>query len=586
MIHRDKTILELDYHHAHPMLTLWRLYRGQYAVLFWSSLLFVLKHSPVWLIPLLSADIVNVLVARGSLHRVWIDAGILFVVIVSNVPLNTWWYKMISRAVRNVEARLRRALVRRLQELSMGVHDDMHSGAMQAKVLRDVEAIQGLSVSLINNGLSSLTLIIAALVVTLMREPWITVLFVIALPVGAAMIYLFRGRLVSSNYAFRSEMERMSATVSETINMLPVTRAHAAEEVEVERVDERLEKIRHSGMRLDAVNAMFGACMYVTFQVGYLLCLGVTGYFYWVGMVEVGDMFLYPALFGQVLAAVQAMLGVFPMLVKGFESIRSLGDILECPDLERNQGKEPVESVEGRFDLENVTFEYAQGNGHAIRGLSFSIEAGKSVAVVGPSGSGKSTLMNLLIGFRRPTSGRILLDGVDMETLDLRTYRRYLSVVPQETILYSGSLRENITYGLSDASDEDVARAIETANLDEVIEQLPDGVETIIGERGCRLSGGQRQRVAIARAVIRDPSVVIFDEATSSLDVQSEKLVQDAIDRMMAGRTTFIVAHRLSTIRKVDHVMFLREGECIESGTYEALLAADGAFARMHALQH
>ncbi|MFZ4397317.1 MAG: ABC transporter ATP-binding protein, partial [Kiritimatiellia bacterium] len=266
-------------------------------------------------------------------------------------------------------------------------------------------------------------------------------------------------------------------------------------------------------------------------------------------------------------------------------SVRSIGEILENPDIERNEGKAAVSEVQGRFEFRDVTFSYPNSSQPSLRDFSLVVEAGQTVAVVGESGSGKTTLMSLIIGFRRPERGQILLDGRDMETLDLRQYRRQLAVVPQQTVLFSGSIRDNITYGLPEVPEAKLQDVLRMARVNEFLDDLPDGLDTEIGEHGSKLSGGQRQRIAIARALIRDPHVIILDEATSALDVISEKLVQEAITELIRGRTTFIVAHRLSTIRNASRVLVLRDGTLVESGRHDDLVRAGGEFAKLRDFQ-
>jgi ATP-binding cassette subfamily B protein len=221
----------------------------------------------------------------------------------------------------------------------------------------------------------------------------------------------------------------------------------------------------------------------------------------------------------------------------------------------------------------------------ALDEVSLDIRPGETVAFVGSSGSGKSTLLNLVLGFLRPTRGQALLDGVDMEELDLRTFRRFVSVVPQESVLFEGTIRENIVYGLGEVSDERVLAALRDANALEIVEAQPEGWDTVVGERGARLSGGQRQRLSIARALVRDPRVLLLDEATSALDPESEAKIKGALEHLMRGRTTLVVAHRLSTIRSADRIVVLERGRVVEIGSHDELLAAGGRYAELDRVQ-
>ena len=240
-----------------------------------------------------------------------------------------------------------------------------------------------------------------------------------------------------------------------------------------------------------------------------------------------------------------------------------------------------MDAVAGAVRLQNVSFRFPDDGTPALSEIDLDIAVGETIAFVGPSGSGKSTLLNLVLGFIRPTSGRILLDGVNMEDVDLRTFRRFVSVVPQESVLFEGSIRDNVTYGMTGVADHDVRQALSDAHALEIVDALPDGWNTVVGERGARISGGQRQRLAIARALIRDPRVLLLDEATSALDRESEEKVRDALTNLMRSRTTLVVAHRLSTIRSDDRIVVLERGRIVEMGTHDDLMARGQRYAHM-----
>jgi ATP-binding cassette subfamily B protein len=338
---------------------------------------------------------------------------------------------------------------------------------------------------------------------------------------------------------------------------------------------------------VDGINASFGALSWVTFNAFNMLCLVVAAWACLSGRlgVTVGDVVLVTTYFGLVTGAVLSLAAAVPQVLKGLESLRSIGEVLESPDVERNEGKPPLAVAEGALAFEDVTFTYPGAPAPALDCFSLEVRAGETVALVGPSGAGKSTVLNLAIGFIRPGSGRIRVDGRDLDAHDLRSYRRFLSVVPQESVLFDGTVRQNIAYGLPGVGDAAVEAALRDANASEFVAALPDGLDTAIGERGARLSGGQKQRLAIARALVRDPRILVLDEATSALDSETEALVQDALARLRRGRTTLVVAHRLSTVRAAHRIVVLDAGRVAEVGTHAELLERGGLYARFHAAQ-
>lgn len=584
---QEVDLLIRKYKGQSPWRTLWFLLSRDGNSLFWALFFFLIKHSPVWIIPIGTAKIIDAISGEVSrpIFVASVAFAILFVTIAQNLGTTVAYASFFTKVRRKMEVRIRAALLTRLQQLSMGFYEQYQSGRTHSKVLRDVENVDMLVNQIVNMVLPAIVGALVMLTVSFVRDPSVGVFFLIIVPIVAFTQRFAKGRMANYARDYRHDTEMMSARVSEMITMLPVTRAHNAENLELDKMQGHLQRVRHSANRLDISVAWFGAMNWVVFQLFALSSLAFTGYLAYTGKMSVGDVVMYRSFFILLSHGIQALLGVYPMMIRGFESIHSMSEILECPDLEMNQGKQPVQNIRGDFKFENVNFAYTPDGKPAVHDFSLHVPEGRTVALVGSSGSGKTTLVNLIIGFRRPSSGRILLDGRDMADLDLRDYRRFLSVVSQETLLFNGSIRDNITYGMESVGEKKLEETIKMANAKEFIDLLPDGLDTQIGEHGARLSGGQRQRLAIARALIRDPKVIILDEATSALDVVSEKLVQEAIDRLVTGRTTFIVAHRLSTIRNADQIVVLKNGKCIELGTREELLEQRGEFHSLYTLQ-
>tara|TARA_R100000027_G_scaffold67263_1_gene65281 strand:+ start:1258 stop:2922 length:1665 start_codon:yes stop_codon:yes gene_type:complete len=543
-------------------------------------LLYFFKQTPLLFFPLVIAE--SIRVADSQMAEKWsyliLFYGAYSLLLLANIPLHMWYVRCSSRASRNMELRLRAALVRRLQQLSMHFHGERETGRTQSKVLRDVDEVFRFSEMYFNPAMGSAISIVFAFAYTLIQEPLIALGYLVATPIAISLIRLFRKAMRQRNDSLRQDFEGMSQRVSEMIDMVPVTRAHGVEQSEMHTVQKHLEHVHSRGRRVDQINAIFASSAYVVFMAAVLIITVSVTWMVINGHTNIEKIALYSALFQMVVGSVQQLLNLFPQYSKSMASIRSIGEILECPDIEENEGKTVVKSVTGHIDFRHVVFRYPSSDEPAVDDFTLSVPNGDCVAFVGESGSGKSTLMQLAIGFLRPQDGQILLDGSPMESIDMRSWRRHIAMVPQQTILFSGTIRDNVGYGLEQFTDEDIWSALEIANLREVITSLPLQLETPVGENGLKLSGGQRQRLAIARAVIRDPRVIILDEATSALDVISEREVQDAIENLIRGRTTFIVAHRLSTIRNADKVVVMEKGKAIEIGTPQELSELDGAF--------
>jgi ATP-binding cassette subfamily B protein len=586
LVHQENP-LEHRYQGEHPLRTLWFLFANERGRLSLATVFFIVKHSPVWIAPLLTANIINVLVQRLPLSVLWWNAGVWLVLLIQNVPLHFLYVRYLSRAIRSVEMRLRSTLCRRLQHLSIGYYTRTNTGVLQSKVVRDVEAVEQMIRLSFDSGLAAVSSMFGAMIITAIRAPLFLPVFLVMVPISASLVLMLRGVLSRRNQRFRREMEHMAARISEMTNLIPITRAHGLEENELTRMEQTFSDLRNSGLELDSANAVFSSLAWLTFNILNGLCLVAAALLSYTGLIpiQVGDVVMLTSYFTSLTGSAMALVNLMPVISKGFESVRSMGEVLESPDLEQNEGKQRVSVVRGDFEFDGVSFRYRDNEESAIHDIFLQVDSGETIALVGRSGAGKSTIVNLVVGFFRPTSGRLLLDGQDMDTLDLRTYRRFLSIVPQESILFEGTVQENVTYGLQGVSREKVRNALRDANALEFVEKLPNGLETRIGERGAKLSGGQKQRLAITRALIRDPRVLILDEATSALDAESEALIQEALERLMKDRTTFVVAHRLSTIRNANRIVVLHEGRIVESGTHGELLSKKGIYTRLQANQ-
>jgi ATP-binding cassette subfamily B protein len=569
---------------ARSVLRLLGLHRGRVAA---SVGFFALKDTPLWLMPVVTAAIIDVVVAGGPPSTLALWAAIAIVALLQNYPNHVMYTRLFMGAVRDIGRDLRNALAERLQALSIGYHTRANSAVVQTKVVRDVENIEVMLQQTAHPLLSATMVLIGAIVMTAVNVPQFLPVYALAIPLAVVLRAILNRRSRQRNERFRREVEHFSARVGEMATLLPITRAHGLEQVAVDRVAHGAAGVREAGYRLDLLNGRFASMSWVSLQLLGVGCLVLAAWISISGWLPItaGQVVLLSSYFALLTQAATGLLMLLPIIARGTESVRSIAEVLQEPDLEHNAGKRSVTRVDGAIRLDRAEVRYEFGEAPALADVDLDVRPGETVAFVGSSGSGKSTLLNLVLGFVRPTRGRVLLDGVDMEELDLRTVRRFVSVVPQDSVLFEGTIRDNIVYGLGEVSDARVLAALRDANALEIVEAQPQGWDTVVGERGARLSGGQRQRLSIARALVRDPRVLLLDEATSALDPASEAKVKEALGRLMRGRTTLVVAHRLSTIRSADRIVVLERGRVVEVGSHDELVARGGRYAELHRVQ-
>ncbi len=496
---------------------------------------------------------------------------------------------LFARVSERGMADLRKALYQKLITLPVTYFDNHRVGEMTSRITTDVSKLYDIFSFVIAQFMRQLILLLGGIIVIFVSAPKLTLIMLATFPF-IVISTIFFGRFIRKlSRSRQDELAKSNIVVDETLSAINIVKAYTNEWFEVRRYGESIDKVVTIGLRLATWRGAF-----ITFVIGILF--GGIIFIVWQGarMVLAGEMvfgdllsfIFYTAFIG---GAIGSLSGVYEQLLTALgatERVRQiLNDVSEVEPEDALKYKD--QKLMGDIVFENLQFSYpSRQDIEVLKGINLHIESGKTVALVGASGAGKSTLIQMLLRFYTSEQGRILVDNKDIRDYNLTHYRSNMALVPQEVILFGGTILENISYGQEEATEDDVKQAAIKANAWEFISTFPEGLETIVGERGIKLSGGQRQRIAIARAILRDPAILLLDEATSSLDAESEKVVQEALDALMEGRTSIIIAHRLATIRNVDCIYVLENGRIIEEGTHEELFVKEnGAYSNLAKLQ-
>ena len=480
---------------------------------------------------------------------------------------------------------LRVRLYHHLQELSLAYYDKNRVGTILSTLTTDVQTIQSfLSTSTLNIATDALTLVAMIVVMFILR--WDFALIAVAVtPLLILFLVRVNKAIKTAVSEVRTRQSDMLATLQEGLQSIEVVQAYSREDLEerqvrqvsMDTVTAWLRTRRLSAMLSPAVSLIIAVCTGLVIWRGALLIVA--------GTMTAGALtvFLsYLARFFQPVRALSQMTNTLAQVSVGFQRVTAVCDAdIVIPELPTSVEPPPFK---GEIRFEHVSFGY-EPEVPVLQDISFTIEPGRTVGIVGPTGGGKSSLVSLIPRFRNPAGGRITIDGVDIAEYTLHGLRTQIGFVLQNTVLLRGTIRDNIAFGRPDATDDDIVAAAKLANADEFISRMPDGYKSLVGDRGSTLSGGQRQRIGIARAIIRDNPILILDEPTAALDAESEHLVVEALDRLMAGRTVIAIAHRLSTLRNAHQIIVIKDGAVVENGTQEELLALDGVYAELHRLQ-
>ena len=579
-------------------------YVERYKWKFLLSFLILVFSSLVFLVIMqLPGEAINVLNGQGdygmSVGEVF---GLLFGLLILQAPLSFLRVRLQAEVSEKAMGALRKDLYSQILRLEIPFFESNRVGELTSRITNDITQIQGIFALTLAEFIRQMIILIGAIAYILYAMSSLALVSLAIFPV-VVIAAMFFGRYVRKMTKARQEqLAASNVIVEESLQSINTVKAYTNERFELGRYSASIdETIRISLKTATArglfsafiVTVMFGALFYIMYRAILLVQTGE---------IESGDLFSFVIFVGLIGGSIASLGSFYTEILSALGASDRVVDILESKSVEATPAptipgyNQPIaapaaspiqEQLRGRISYQNVQFYYpTRPDVEVLKSISLDIEPGQKIALVGASGSGKSTIMKLLLRFYPLSSGRITVDGKDIENYELKPYREDLALVPQEVMLFGGTIRENIAYGKLDATEAEIRAAAQKANALDFIEHFPEGFDTVVGDRGIQLSGGQRQRVAIARAILKDPAILLLDEATSSLDAESERVVQEALNRLMEGRTSIIIAHRLATIREVDRIYVIENGRIVESGTHDELSAVPGgAYSALARLQ-
>ena len=528
--------------------------------------------------PLITQRIVDQSVANRDLNEVWYYTGISLALLLVHLVSMKVAVRFLAVDVQLILRELRSRLFHKLNFMHFRFLDSVQTGRLLSKYTFDTNNIEFTLILIVTAVLPELFRSFLLIAMLTYINAWLLLIVAVCVPIFAIVRHYYFKPIEASNHAVRLAREDMAGQANEFISAIKLVRGYGQEKQARQQMD--LLSDAYSDERVDQMRLNQGLG-YILFTAVSALSIVAVAACAWLVIEDKLTLGAMVALVASLPICFQPifMITQFSMqYLLGAESFRSIKELMDSGYVEAWQGTQLVGEVAGQIEFNHVSFAYDERTPEVIRDFSTTIKAGEHVAFVGPSGSGKSTLVSLMLGFYAATEGEIHVDGVPQNAIDIRQFRLNCAIVMQDNLLLSGTLLDNIRFGRPSASIEEVHEAALNANALEFIEELPDGFDTKVGERGVSLSGGQRQRIAIARALLRNPKVLILDEATSALDYESERLVQEAFERLAQGRTTITIAHRLSTIRNADRIIVLKKGKKVSEGTWDELASQEGAF--------
>ncbi len=480
---------------------------------------------------------------------------------------------------------LRNELYRKLQSHSLRFFHERRSGDIIARVIGDVDTLQEIAINGVDNIIANALQFIGVAAIIVALNWKVGTLALLPMAGVAALVWIFNARIRGLYRRIRDRLGDVSAKLQENLLGMLVIKAFARELYELQRFEEENRRYLNESVKGVVARTVYFPAVFTVGFFSSVMMIGVGAIFVLRGEFTIGGLVAYRGYWWQLFSPVFSLAQINEMVQRAIASASRVFEILDAP-VEIVDAPDAVEltEVKGHIVFDKVTFAYDDKN-VVLRNVSFEVLPGQKVGIVGPSGAGKSTILALILRLYEPQEGRILLDGHDLRQIKQKSLRRHCAIVTQEPFLFNDTVRHNIRFGRFDATDDEIVEAAKLANAHEFIEELPNGYETVVGERGVRLSGGQKQRICIARAFLANPKILLLDEATASVEPESEAIIQATLERLMEGRTTIIVSHRLSMVRDCDQILVVQDGQIVEHGTHEELMANGGWYARMYRLQ-
>lgn len=537
-------------------------------------------------IPWIIKDMIDeVLADKNGTMLNWIAASIIAIFVVRGL----FWYGqnyLMSYVGQSVIIDIRAAVFKKLQRLSVSFYDKNKTGTIMSYVTNDVNALQS---AMVENTIEMITegFILIGSVVAMIYLDWRLTLFTVCtFPVVLWVMEFFGKKIRKTGGRIQECTADITSVLQESVASARVIKSFVREDYEVDRFDVENRANFRANMKNAQLMATLTPVVELVAAIGVTMIIWYGGNNVINGTITAGSLVAFLTYAVNISNPIKRLTRVIGNIQKALAAAQRVFMIIDMPEeIAESRDAKQLPEVSGKVEFQNVSFAY-DDKGNVITDLSFSVKPGEVIAIVGPSGAGKSTIANLLPRFYDVNKGDIKIDGHSVREVTLDSLREQVGIVPQETMLFNGSVYNNILYGRLDATKEEIEAAAKAANAHDFIMQLTDGYETKLGDRGVNLSGGQRQRIAIARAILKNPRILILDEATSALDTESERVVQEALDRLMVGRTSFVIAHRLSTVKNADKILVLEKGNLVESGTHDELLALDGLYAHLYKIQY